>query len=151
MKTVLYNFKICMKTRLRVLFCYVWPILLYGCEAWTLRKTDRDRLEAAEMWFFRRMMKIPWTARMTNVAVLQTAGYQRKMLATIKRRQMKFLGHVYRKGSIENLALTGKINGKRSRGRQRIIFMDQIMEWKGATAYEVFDLCRRRQLVADVS
>ena len=73
------------------------------------------------MWFLRRMMRIPWADKLTNEEVLQRAGVERKLIGEIRTRQ--FLGHVIRKDGLENLALTGKIEGKRSRGRKRMLWM----------------------------
>ena len=73
LKSVLTNLSVGIGTRVRILRCYVWATLTYGCEAWTIRKDLEKRLEAAEMYFYRRMMRIPWTARVTNVEVLRRA------------------------------------------------------------------------------
>ena len=74
MKKVLTNMELDWKIRLRLLKCFVWSVLLYGSEAWTLDKKLKKRSEAAEMWFLRRMLRVPWTARMTNERVLELAG-----------------------------------------------------------------------------
>ena len=71
LKTILTNKKLSFKTRERVLQCYVYPILMYGCEAWTITRTIEKRIDAAEMWFIRRMMKIPWVAKRTNKSILE--------------------------------------------------------------------------------
>ena len=81
------------------------------------------------MWFLRRMMRIPWTDNIRNDDVLIRPGVSRKLLKDIRLRQMRFMGHVLRKGGLENLALTGKIDGKRSRGRRRVMWMASLAEW----------------------
>ena len=100
-----------METRLRVLHCCIHPVLLYGSEAWTITSDLRKRLDSCEMWFLRRMIRIPWTDKSTNEEVLQRAGVERKLIGEIRTRQMRFLGHVIRKDGLESLALTGKIEG----------------------------------------
>ena len=122
-----------MDTRLRVLHCYIWPMLLYG---WTLRKVDIKTLEAAEMRFTTRMLKVPWTARNSNSEVMETAYYGRKMIATIKGRQCKFLRHVIRKGEVGNLVISGKIQGRKSRGRQRAKLLENFKD--SYTTQEIF-------------
>ena len=114
---------------MRILKAYVWSVLLFGCESWTISKEMRKRLEAAEMWFLRRMLRIPWTARRTNVEVLQMARTKRELMATIRKRQLGFLGHLLRGAGIEKDCLLGMIEGTRARGRQRRKFMDGIKEW----------------------
>eukprot|EP00795_Rhopilema_esculentum_P010184 gene10184-biopygen12799 len=100
-----------------------------GCvirEAWTLTVDLKKRLERCEMWFLRKMMRIPWTDKVSNEEVLARAGVNRRLINDIRMRQMRVLGHVLRK---EGLELTGKIEGKRSRGRQIILWMNSLAGW----------------------
>lgn len=128
-KTTFTNTHISTSTKLRILRCYIWSILLYGCETWTISNNMQKRLQATEMWFLRRMLKISWGDRITNEEVLTRANTKRTMMATIKSRKIKFLGHVMRRNCIENLTITGKIEGKRTRGRQRMTYIDNIKNW----------------------
>ena len=129
MSLILKHRNITMKTKLRVLKTYVWSCLLYGCECWTITKISEKKLEAIEMWLLRRLLRIPWTAKRTNNDVLEMANCERELLKTIRKRQLEFLGHICRKGEIEHLTVTGKIEGKRARGRQRITFIDSLNKW----------------------
>ena len=131
MENILKTSKISMRTRLRILKAYVWSVLLYGAETWTLNKRLEGHLEAAEMWFLRRILKIPWTERISNQEVLRIAGTTPELLKLIKSRQMSFVGHIIREGKVEHLILTGKIPGKRSRGRPRMMFLDNFTRWLG--------------------
>ncbi len=126
---VLKNNNISMDTRKRILKCYVLSILTYGSECWTISQLMEARLEAAEMWFLRRMLKIPWTDRVSNEEILRRSNGQRSLLKAIRKGQMEFLGHVMRKGGLENLSLTGRIQGKRARGRQRMTYMESLCKW----------------------
>ena len=137
MKSVLANLKMPMKLRLRILRCYIEPILLYGSEAWTLMTADNKTLMAMEMWFLRRKLKIIWTDKVTNEEVLQRAGTKRWMINSIAKRQASFFSHIIRKQGLENLAMTGKTLGRKSRGRQRRQYLDQIKEWTGIQQTEV--------------
>ena len=89
----------------------------------------RKRLEAAEMLFFRRMLRISWTEKRTNESILEETNQERSLINTIRKRQLKFLGHICRHRGLEFLSLTGKIEGKRSRGRQRITFLESLNSW----------------------
>lgn len=91
MKCIFTNSNISRKTKIHVMRAYVWSILLYGCECWTLTKNTEKRLEAVEMWFIRRIMKVSWTKRKTNAEVMEMAGYKRSLLNTIRERQLKIL------------------------------------------------------------
>lgn len=157
MKKILTNVSMNMKLRLRMLKCYVWSTLTYGCEAWTLKKNMAERLEAVEMWFLRRMMRIPWTARVTNEEVLRRAGTERCLLGNVRRRQLGFVGHILRGDNFEKHCLLGRIEGRRARGRQRLKFMDTILQHLGGGRGTVDlirladDRGRWRSMVADVT
>ena len=122
-----YNPKINITSRNKALKTYVWATLTYSGETWTINNETRDRLEAFEMWSLRRMLRVPWTARKTNTQVLQQANTNRELLKQIKKRQLKFLGHSARKHKVELLSITGKIDGKRARGRQRQKYIDRVI------------------------
>ena len=91
---ILKNRNISMTTKFRVLKTYVWSTLTYGCECWTITSDIEKKIEAAEMWFIRRMLRISWAEKKTNVNVLREGNVQRSLLKTIRKRQMEFLGHV---------------------------------------------------------
>ena len=126
MKCIFKNKNIHLITKIRTLKAYIWSILLYGCECWTLTKDMERRLEAAEIWFIRRIMKVSWTERKTNEEVMHMAGYRRSLLNTIHERQLKFFGHIMRADSLEKRLMEGKILGRKGRGRQRTKFTDNL-------------------------
>ena len=111
--------------------CFVWSTFLYGCKTWTVKKNMLKKIEAFEMWCLRRMMRIPWTARVTNEEVLRRAGVTRVLVNEITRRQLKFVGHVMRERKMEFDCMMGRIEGKRARGRQRKTFMDCLLARMG--------------------
>ena len=101
------------------------------------------RLEATEMWFIRRIMKFSWIEKLSYERVLTIANLKCELLQTMKKRKMTFLGHVMGKDSIENISLTGKVNGKRARGRQRITYLDNVKYWSNtANGKELFKLIK---------
>ena len=117
MKSILTNKNMSMVTRQRVLQCYVEPILLYGCETWTITRPIQKKIEAMEMWFWRRMLKIPWTAKRTNVEVMEEAGLTRSLVNRIRKQQATFDGHILRRKGLEHLVIIGKMEGRRGRWR----------------------------------
>jgi hypothetical protein len=125
LKAILTNGKISKKTRINLIRTYVWSSLLYGAESWTMDKEMEKKISAAEMWFYRRMLKVSWTKRVTNAEILRRVGAPDRLLDAIRSCKLKFLGHVLRSDGVEKLALTGKIEGKEDRGRQRIKYLDQ--------------------------
>ena len=105
--------------KIQILKCLVWPVMFYGCEAWTLRKEEENKINAAEMWFYRRLLRIQWTKIRTNDSVLQELSVEREALNIIIKRRLKYVGHANRnsKTDLMTAILQGKVEGKRNRGR----------------------------------
>ena len=147
MKNLLKNRKLSLESRKRMVKSYIWSILLYGSETWTINRKMEKKLEAAEIWIWRRVLSVPWTTRVTNQRILERMDTTRVLLNTIRKRQLQFLGHVLREEGLENLCLTGKIEGRRARGRQREKYMDGLRRVTGGdrTAVELIQMARRRE------
>ena len=127
--------KLKLQTKLRILKCYVYSIFTYGCESWTLSKVLEAKIEALEMWCLRRIGNIRWSDRVTNVSVLQKLNTKRQLLQSIQKRKTKYFGHIKRKKNLLTTSLEGKLEGKRPRGRPRNMWMTDIKEWTGKSAY----------------
>lgn len=102
---VLCNRQLNINLRLRYLRCYIWSTVLYGAEAWTLKTTSINKLEAFEMWCYRRILKIPWTDKVSNIEVLDRLGKEREIYLTIKKRKTAYLGHIMRNEKYELLQI----------------------------------------------
>ena len=145
MSPVLKDRKLSIPLKVRLLNCFIWSVLLYGCESWTLSAALTRNIEATEMWFYRRMLRVSYTAHETNISVLQRMGQERQLLTTIKERQTRFTGHIIRKGELEDHILAGKIKGKTASGGQRLLFLNQVMENTGLTSPRtIWDAARNR-------
>jgi len=151
LKNVLTNKNMSFVTRYRVLKCYVYSVFTYNCEAWTISATMAKKINAFEMWAFRKMQRISWTTRTTNEAVLRQVNQGRNLLNNIKCRQARFLGHVMRKGKLEHLSLTGKIDGKRARGRQRRKYLEQLTERPNEMIQATYDRTTWREFIKEAA
>lgn len=120
--------------------CFVWSVALYGAETWTLRREDEKRLEAFEMWMWRRMERISWMERVSNERVLERIGERRCLLKVIRERKKNWLGHSLRRECLLKDALEGLVCGRRLRGRRRYKMIDDI---KGSGNY--VDLKRKAE------
>ena len=129
LNNIFHNHNIRLSTKLNVLNTYVYSILLYASECWTMSATMTKKLEAVEMWFYRRILRISYTKHITNEEVLSRMATTRNLIITVRGRQMSFFGHVMRNKEIESFSISGKIEGKRCRGRQRIIYTKSLSEW----------------------
>jgi ribosomal 50S subunit-associated protein YjgA (DUF615 family) len=104
-------------------------------------------IESTELWFLRRMIRIPWTAKKTNTEILIEANEQRHIIVDLRRRQAKFIGHVLRKGKLEDIVTTETVSGKRVRGRQRVTIFKSKTKWlRMKTETKLISLSRNRQL-----
>ena len=140
MRNVLCRTDLSLHLKIRMLKCYVFPVLLYGMEAWTLKKNDTDRLEAFEMWAYRRILRISWTSRTTNKEVLRRMGKDKEIMTIIKIRKLQYLGHVMRgeRYTLLQNILQGKILGKRSIGRRRISWLNNLRQWFNSSSIDLF-------------
>ena len=122
-KRNLLTSKLDLHLRKKLVKCYVWSMVLYGAETWTLRATDQKRLESFEMWCWRRKEKISWTDRVRNEEVLLRVNEQRKILHEIRKRKANWIGHILRINCLLQQVIEGKIEGQievtRRRGRRR--------------------------------
>ena len=119
------------ETKLKILNCYVFSVLNYGCESWTWTKALERKINAFEMWCYRRMLKISWMERISNKEVLQRINCNLHFLKQMKKRKMDYAGHVMRgsSGCTHLYILEGKIAGKRPVGRPRATWMSDIIAW----------------------
>ena len=146
-KAMVTNRAISINLRKRFIKAYVWSTLTYGCEAWTINKEMERRIEAMEMWCYRRMLKIAWTERVSNEQVLIRAGAKREMMRMIRQRQLRFLGHVMRRQQLESNCMTGRLDGRRGRGRPRMKFLDSLAKavGRGTRPVELLQMTSRRE------
>ena len=85
-----------LQLKLKILKCLICPVMMYGCAAWTLIKADEKKIETAEMWFYRRLLRVKWTEKRTNQSVLKEIGSPKQMFETINVRKLKYVGHICR-------------------------------------------------------
>ena len=114
-----------MVSKVRLVKAMVFPVIMYGCESWTVRKAERWRIDASELWCWRRLLRAPWTARRSN----QSIGEQISPEYSLERLMLKlqYFGHLTRRtASLEKNLMLGKTEGRRRRGRQRVRWLDSI-------------------------
>ncbi|KAL1446457.1 hypothetical protein WDU94_005636 [Cyamophila willieti] len=140
MRSVLCNMHLNINTRIRILKCYVFSVLLYGVEVWTLTKETLNRLESFEMWCYRRMLRISWIYHVTNETVLERMRKTTEIITTVKRRKLAYFGHIIRNNKYKILQDIIKCNlsGTRARGRPRTSWLDNITNWTELTSEELF-------------
>src|SRR6478609_8030965 len=114
--------------RKRLVKTLVWLVVLYGCETWTMRKEEINRLNAFEIWVWRRMGKVSWMDERTNEQVLSSMNENRSLIKTIWDRKKNWIGQVVRGDGLMKLVLEGRMVGKRPRGRPRMGMIDDVLD-----------------------
>ena len=132
-RRMVFNSKMDIELRKRLVKCLVWSVLLYGCEVWTLNKREVERLEAFEMWTWRRLLKVKWSDKIKNDEVLRRAGEERQLLNNIRKRKRNWVGHVLRGNGILRDVLEGSVEerGGRKRGRRKRKWIDDLKKGNG--------------------
>ena len=147
MSIILKDHKLSMSLKTRVLKCFVWSVLLYGSESWTLSSPTTKNIEATEIWFYRRMLHISYAAHETSDSVLQRVGQECQLLKIIQARQVSFTNHVIRKGKLEELCLAWKVPGKKPRGKPKLLFLNQLKKIIGlGTPLAIWDTTKNQEL-----
>ena len=115
---------ITLPTKVRLVKAMVFPVVMYGCESWTVKKGERQRIDAFELWCWRRLLRVPWTAR-SNQSILKEISPRISLEGTMLKLKLQYFGHLMRRvDSLENTLMLGGIGGRRRRGRQRIRWLD---------------------------
>ena len=100
----------------------VFPVVMYGCESWTVKKAERLRIDAFELWYWGRLLRVPWTARRSNQSILKEIGPGGSLERMMLKLKLQYFGHLMRRvDSLEKTLMLGGIGGRRKRGRQRMM------------------------------
>ena len=120
--------------------------MTYGAEGWTLRQQDIKHIEAAEMWLYRRMLRVKWDDRRTNVSILEELKVKRELVGIVKKRKLAFFGHAIRnkRCTIMKDMIQGSLEAGRKKGRPRTHYMQNVREWSGLSTYSVYSKAKDR-------
>ena len=116
-----------MPTKVHLVKAVVSPVVMYGCESWTIKKAECQKINAFELWCWRRLLRVPWTARRSNQSILKEIGPECSLERLMLKLKLQYFGHLMqRTNSFEKTLMLGKIEGRRRRGRQRMRWLDGI-------------------------
>ena len=124
----------------------VFPVVMYGCESWTVKKAEHQRIDALELWRWRRLLRVPWTARRSNQSILKEISPGISLEGMMLKLKLQYFGHVIpRVDSFEKTVMLGGIGGKRRRGWQRMRWLDGITDWMDVTLSELRKMVMDRE------
>ena len=126
--SILKSRDITLPTKVRLVKAMVFSMVMYGCESWTIKKAEHRRIDAFELWFWRRLLRVPWTARRSNQSIIKEISPGCLLEGLILKLKLQYFGHLMRRAdSFQKTLMLGKIEGRRKRGRQRIRWLDGII------------------------
>ena len=127
--SILKSRDITLPTKVHLVKAMVFPVVMYGCESWTVKKAERQRTDAFELWCWRRLLRVPWTARRTNQSILKEISPGCSLEGLMLKLTLQYFGHLMRRAdSFEKTLMLGTIEGRRRRGQQRMRWLDGITD-----------------------
>ena len=125
--SILKSRDIALPTKVRLVKAMVFPVVMYGCESWTVKTAECRRIDALELWCWRRLLRVPWTARRSNQSILKEISPGYSLEGLVLKLKLQYFGHFMRRvDSLEKTLMLGGIGGRRRRGRKRMRWLDGI-------------------------